>query len=367
MLKYILILAVVFSGSACNKKGCTDSNATNFDKSAEDDDNSCKFDSNVIPNNSDLEGFGLLEKISGIWDGPVNSPTTLGSFPLWIVDFRPISASQVSAKNELNDDNDIFMSFFVCKHNGVYKMAFRNGGKFAGNIRNSYMIIDSVNENNSFSFYRFIDPISGGNRVYTDVTFEGDKLTMHTFTNKFNTLSTPVTHMKWNAVIKDRTSAQEAIDFFNFPQKVITKDFTTTFDGLTEAVFYSTAQDPYPEYDQPYLGVANLTVNITSPATIDPSKRILIAITTKPLFDGLAFNTTNLKFRSRYVFVQANNPTFSFNYMHPGKYYVNAIYDTNGDNNFSSGDFMNSSFDMPFTLTEKGAKDVSVTINFEIP
>lgn len=57
-------------------------------------------------------GFGVLNKIKGIWNGPVSSTTPLGGYPEWIVDFRPITENQIAAKNELDTLNDIFMSFF---------------------------------------------------------------------------------------------------------------------------------------------------------------------------------------------------------------------------------------------------------------
>ena len=53
--------------------------------------------------------------------------------------------------------------------------------------------------------------------------------------------------------------------------------------------------------------------------------------------------------------------------MHPGTYYVNAIYDSNGDYNFTSGDYMNSSFDVPLTLGALGSASANVNINFQIP
>ena len=53
--------------------------------------------------------------------------------------------------------------------------------------------------------------------------------------------------------------------------------------------------------------------------------------------------------------------------MHPGNYYVNCIYDDNGDFNFSSGDYMNGSFDIPFTLGAEQAISKAVTIDFQIP
>ncbi|MBI3135438.1 MAG: hypothetical protein HYZ14_12250 [Bacteroidetes bacterium] len=321
-----------------------------------------------IADTAAVTGYAILEKLPGIWHGPVTSSTALGSYQEWIVDFRPISAAQISAKNELDSLNDIFMSFFIAKYDSTFMLFFRNGGGFAGNVRNSYMRIDSVYESASLSFYRFVDPISGGNRVDTDITFKDDSLIMHVHTNVYNTLSAPVTHMIWRAQLKDTTSTQNAIAQFNYPQKVMVKDFSTTFDGLSEAVFYSAAADPYPEQDQPYLGQSNVNVNITAPASIDPAKKVLLIITTQPLFDGFSFQAQNLKYRSRYVFVGAANPTgYAFNYMHPGSYFVNAIYDSNGDFNFSSGDYMNGSFDVPFTLAAESTVSVGVTINLLIP
>ncbi|NQX98916.1 MAG: hypothetical protein HRT73_13715 [Flavobacteriales bacterium] len=332
----------------------------------ENPSNSCNLAS--INSNSTIKGFKILEKFSGIWNGPVYSPTPLGSYPEWIVDFRPISGSQISAKNELDSVNDIFMSFFITKHDCSYKIAFRNGGGFAGSVRNAYMVIDSLDETVSKSFYRFIDPVSGGDRIYTDITFKQDSLIMHVYTNKYNSLSSPVTHMIWTANLRDTTSAQDAINLFNFPQKELTKDFSTTFDGLSDAVFYNTSSDPYPEQDQPYLGVSNINISITNPVIVDPSKKVLISITTQPLFSGVTFIPANLDFRSRYVFVNAANPSeYNFNYMHPGDYYVNAIYDSNGDFIFSSGDYISSNFDVPLTLTDQGNSSINVNINLLIP
>jgi hypothetical protein len=318
---------------------------------------------------TDVMGYSILEKLPGIWNGPVSSPTPLGSFSEWIVDFRPISPAHVSAKNELDSLNDIFMSFFLVKHDCSYKIAFRNGGGFAGAIRSSYMLIDSISETANHSFYRFSDPVSGGNRVFTEIIFKDDSLKMHTYTNQYNTLSEPVTHMVWNADLRDQTTTQAAINQFNYPKKVLIRDFTNSFDALEEAVFYNAlGNEPFPEGEHPYLGVSTVNISITNPATIDELKKVLVIITTEPLFDGFIFQFNNLDFRSRYVLLSAEQQTsFEFNYMHPGSYYINAIYDENNDGNFSSGDFMNSSFDVPLTLSAEGTASSNVVINFEIP
>lgn len=356
----LLLTSVVLFNCDKNKTEEEDNNQNNPNPTG------CQLQ--TISASSNVEGFGIMDKLPGIWNGPVMSPTPLGSFNEWIVDFRPISSAQVSAKNELDSINDIFMSFFVVKYDCSYKIAFRNGGGFAGQQRNSYMIIDSLSETQNESFYRFVDPVSGGNRVYTDVTFKQDSLIMHTYTNQYNTLQEPETHMIWRSVLKGQTATEEAITLFDYPKKELVKDFSTTFDGLTEAIFYSPAADPYPESQQPHLGVSEVNITVSNPPTVDVNKKIVLIITTGPLFDGFNFNPANLDFRSRYVFVNADQSTsFDFNYMHPGDYYVNAIYDDNGDYNFSSGDFMNGSFDVPFSLSSEGNQSVAVDINFEIP
>src|SRR5690606_4969857 len=105
------------------------------------------------------------------------------------------------------------------------------------------------------------------------------------------------------------TSAQSAVSTFSYPQKLEVIDLTHSFDGLIEAVFYGNLGDPYPSGDQPHVGVSTVNITITNPASPDPSKKLLIIVTTQPLFDGFVFQPQNLDFRSRYVFINAANTT----------------------------------------------------------
>jgi len=340
---------------------------------------SCKDDkteeqSPTTPNNEpsveNTFGFGVLAKVNGIWDGPVSSTTGLGSYPQWIVDFRPISENQVSAKNELDTLNDIFMSFFIVKHNNSYKVAFRNGGSFGGSKRVSYMLADSVSEMASQSFYRFSEVVKGKSRAYSEVIRKGDSLILKSYTNKTNTLPSSVPHMLWRAKLQDSTSATAAIANFVFPKKSMTKDFSSTFVGQTESIYYSgsgiPAGDPYSETAQPYLG--KTTVNYTYDGAHVPvsGKKVLLIIMTQPLFSGPIPNLANLKYRSRYVILDALDQSFVFNYMHPGSYYVYALYDNDGNLSPSSGDWL-STVNTPFTLSALGTTTVSPQINFTIP
>ncbi len=333
----------------------------------------CKKDKDKNNNNNQyttLEntyGYGVLNKIKGIWSGPVSSTTMLGSYPLWIVDFRPVAENQISAKNELDPMNDIHMSFFITKYKGEYRVAFRNGGAFAGMTRVSYFVADSVAETTDYSYYRFAEAVKGISRAYTEVLFRNDSVLLSSYTNKYNTQSGATLHMRWSAGLLDTTSCQAAVAHFGFPKKTLAKDFSTAFDGREEAIYYSATGggDPYPEADQPYLGKANITYTYAG-VTPAAGKKTFLIITTQPLINGFSLNYANLRFRSRYVMLDATDTDFTFNYMHPGTYYLYALYDTDGNQNFSSGDYV-STTNATFTLPEKGNVNAATQINFMIP
>ncbi len=309
-------------------------------------------------------GFGLLSKIKGIWDGPVTSTTGLGSYPEWIVDFRPISENQISSKNELDSLNDIHMSFFIAKYNGSYKVCFRNGGGFAGFTRVSYLLADSVSETSAQSYYLFSEIVKGRNRAYSEVIFKGDSMTLRSYTNKLNSLTAPVLHMSWSAGLQDLTSCANAVSHFNFPQKTLTKDFSPSFTGQPESIFYSTTgADPYTEAQQPYLGKATISYSFDGTHSPNPNKKVLLMITTQPLFSGI---TINLKCRSRYVSLPSNDHDFTFNYMHPGTYYLYAMYDTDGNIYNYHGDWL-SATPTTFTLPEHSTTNATTQINYTIP
>jgi hypothetical protein len=318
------------------------------------------------PNINNTYGYGVLAKIRGIWNGPVTSTTPLGGYPEWIVDFRPVSENQVSAKNELDTLNDIHLSFFIALYNNQYKVAFRNGGSFAGNKRVSYFLADSVSETATQSFYRFSEILKGRSRAFTEVIFRADSLYIKSYTNKYNTLPAATPHMVWSAKLRDTTSCQAAITTFAFPKKTMTKDFSNSFTGQTEAVYFNTTSEPYPEASQPYLGQATLSCSYAPGYTPAAGKKLMLIVTTQPLFSGFTFNQANLKYRSRYVILSTPDTNYTFNYMHPGTYYLYAMYDTDGNLSPNSGDWL-STANTTFTLSAQGTTSASAQINFTIP
>lgn len=312
-------------------------------------------------------GFNLLDKVKGIWNGPVTSTTALGSFPEWIVDFRPISASQISAKNELDTMNDIHMSFFIAKYNNEYRVAFRNGGVFGGQTRVSYLLADSVSETASQSYYRFSEILKGKNRCYAEVIVKQDSLIIKSYTNHYDTQPTATPHMVWSAKLQDQTTCAAAVSQFSFPQKSLSFDLSESFMGLTESIFYSiTGGDPYPETDQPYLGKANISYSYSGAYSPVSSKKVMLIVSAQPLISGTGLNTSNLKFRSRYVVLSASDLNFTFNYLHPGTYYVYAFYDNDGNGTANSGDWI-SATNTTFSLTSQQTVSANTQINFTIP
>jgi hypothetical protein len=351
----LLILLLIFTAVACKEK-----------KSEEEMPD---VSTTGGPDINNTLGYGVLAKAKGIWNGPVTSTTPLGGYPEWIVDFRPVTENQVAAKNELDTLNDIFMSFFIAKYNNEYKMAFRNGGSFGGMKRVSYFLADSVSETAVKSYYRFSEILKGKSRAFTEVIFNNDSMTVKSYTNKYNTLTAAAPHMTWRATLQDSTSTTAAVSHFGFPKKTLTKDFSATFIGQTEAVYYSGANiaaDPYPETAQPYLGQTTINYTYDASHVPNPAQKVMLIVMTQPLFSGMTPLLTNLKYRSRYVTLAANDQSFTFNYMHPGSYYVYAVYDTDGNGTANSGDWI-STANTSFTLNPLATANASPQINFTIP
>jgi hypothetical protein len=345
----LLILSVLFFG--CKKKDTQHQQVVNNAPPP-------------ITSGTQVKGYNLLSKICGIWDGGVTSTTFLGSYPEWIVDFRPMSAAQVGAKNELDTANNIFMSFFITYHDSAYKLAFRNGGTFTNLQRVSYMEIDSVVETGSQSYYRFVDFVKGAKRTITEVTFKQDSLIIESYTNKYNTLSTPVQHMQWRAKLQDTTSCQAAKAHFNYPQKVLVQNFDSTFMNVTESIYYQNAGDPYSASAQPYVGQA--TLSYTSNFTLSSSNGVFLLVTTQPLISGFTFNAGNMIYRSRYVILTTNKSSYNFTLMHPGSYYLYAYYDANGDGILDAGDYV-STANTAFTLSPVGTASATTNLDYQIP
>ncbi|HEY0261462.1 MAG TPA: hypothetical protein VGB95_00425, partial [Chitinophagales bacterium] len=144
------------------------------------------------------------------------------------------------------------------------------------------------------------------------------------------------------------------------------KDFTSTFDSVTEAVYYVAAQDPYPASAQPYVGKSTLSYTVAPSITVASGAKVELIASTQPLIGQTGPITANLKTISRYVSLTNPQSSFVFDYMHPGSYYLYAFVDNNSNDVMDSGDFV-STANTTFTLAVQGTTSQSTQINFQIP
>ncbi len=323
---------------------------------------SCKREK---PLGVEVYGFEFLNKIPGLWHGPVTSTTSAGSFDNWYVDFRPVSATQVSQFSLLDTNTVNNISFFIVKYNGQLKVAMRAEGCFNNSCCITYEVMDSVSEQTGY--YRFSDFVRGTQRAYTEFIFNNDAMTMKVYTNKFNSIMPLQPHTTWTAISGSRSNISDAVAHFNYPQKEMTRDFTGAFPNMTESIFFTFENDPYASDAQPYVGSATVHISVDSALTTDTTDVIFLIFTTQPLFNGMIYNADNLKYMSKYVLIPATTTAYQIKNTHPGTYYVYSFIDKNHDTLYQSGDYMNSNFTNSFTVFEKQDATVNTVIDFVIP
>lgn len=198
--------------------------------------------------------------------------------------------------------------------------------------------------------------------------FKNDSLIVKVYTNRYNTQPAPSIHMHWRARLQDQSAAAPAVANFGYPQKQLVKDFSTTFAVNNEAIYYNNPTgDPYNEAAQPYLGQTTVQLSYGNGLTPPAGKNLFVLLTTQPLFSGFSFNPAQLRYRSRYVILPANKAQFTFNYMHPGSYYLYTVCDNDGNGTASSGDYMASNLNHTLALPPLGQTTVNSTIDFTIP
>ncbi len=314
----------------------------------------------------DVLGFGFLKRIPGLWHGPVFSDTPAGSFPMWYVDFRPVSASQVSQYTSLDPDTQNNITFFIAKHENRLKVAMRTYGVFRNKGCVTYEVIVKVDE--AKGYYKFSDFQSGDRRAYTEFTFKNDELLMEVYTNKFNKVKPLQLHSRWKATLSDRSSAQAAIAHFHYPQPLMVKDFSNAFSGMHESIYFDLKKDPYNSASQPYMGKVTVKISIDKKLKTENNHELFLMLTTRPVFEGYNYKKENLKYISKCIFLPVDTKSFTFNNIHPGTYYLYSYDDINGDKKYLSGDYYSSNItDNSFTLNFNGSITVDTVIDAVIP
>lgn len=310
-------------------------------------------------------GYGILSRIVGQWHGPVITDTPAGSFPEWYVDFRPVSAGQVSQYSLLDSQTINNLAFFIVRHEGRLKVAMRTEGCFADACCVTYEVIDKVDEESGY--YRFSDFRSGAARAYTEFTISEDKFLMEVYTNKFNRLDKLELHSRWKAKLGYRESADEAISALEFPQPAMVKDFTDVFRNMSESIYYTFENDPYPSASQPYTGSLTVDIRISDELKVKKSDELFLLLTTGSLFDGLKYNPDSDRYYSKYVYLPIDTESYTIKNLHPGRYYLYGYNDINGDKKHKRGDYMSSDLSNIVIVPPEGNARASTLIDFIIP
>jgi hypothetical protein len=310
-------------------------------------------------------GIGILSEIYGLWSGPVFSDTPAGSFDAWYVDFRPVSAGQVSQYSTLDADTLNYMSFFIVKHDNQLKVALRTEGVFQNQGCVTYEVVDRVDEEGRY--YRFSDFQAGTERAYTEFTFKDEELLMEVYTNKFNRVSPLELHSRWVAKRGDVRAAQAAAFDLQFPQPVIIKDFSDVFSNMSESIYFTFENDPYSSSSQPYVGSVTVDMAIDEVLHVEEEHELFLLLTTESLFKGLKYIEENMKYVSRYVFLPVGTDSYTFRNVHPGTYYLYSYNDIHNDKRHTRGDYMSSNIHNSFTLQPRGHVTVDTEIDFIIP
>lgn len=314
----------------------------------------------IRPVNVQEKGFELLEYMQGHW---VGSMQLMGQDYDWMAfDYRAISPSHVHGIFEGGTIGNLFTSFFVTQFKGTRTIFARNGGLLNGIYRTSYFVLDQVDYGEDWACYRLVDAYGGPGIMWMDLTFHGDSLEFNSYTSRFG-LTEPKLHMAFKGQRKHGELAAAAARAVGFPKNVVEVDFSRGLpapnwpEGVprTSASYISqekgksleelgrSSRDPYRIQQIPHL--SKLTVSVARNSATR-GKKLQVYLSRQPLTDRPG------KFLTQGGYVRADlldgllsfpelsskEESFTFTYLHPGKYFLTVVADMDGDGYPSPGD-----------------------------
>lgn len=327
------------------------------------------------------EGFDLLEKMQGHWIGPLTIMSQ--KYDWFAFDYRAIDESHVHGIFEGGSMGNLFTSFFVAKYKGKKTIMARNGGLLNGIYRTSYFVLDSVSYKNGESHYRLVDAYGGKQIMWMELTFKGEELQFNSYTSRFGFHAEPQVHMTFSAKRTHMDLAREAAQKVGFPKNTVHKDFSDGLppqdwgdeirtsasyiwqqEGLSLLELAIAAEDPYRVDQVPYLSSLEVTLERNPKIA---KKKIQLYLSMEPLTDKKG------KFFTKYGYIDEErldgilafpeinpeDPEFTFTYLHPGKYYITAVADMNGDGYPSKGDISHPS--IAIEVTPKSAQEMKIS------
>ena len=335
----------------------------------------------INPVDISKKGFELLEYMQGHWVGSMN---LMGQDYEWMAfDYRAIAPSHVHGIFEAGTMGNLFTSFFVTNFNGTRTIFARNGGLLNGIYRTSYFVLDKVEYGKDWTYYRLVDARGGQGIMWMELTFKGDSLEFNAYTSRFG-LTEPKKHMSFKGNKRHLELAKAAARDVGFPKNVVDFEFENGLPKpnwadeypLTSASYISEekgkslielgklAKDPRRIDQMPH--VSKLTVSVAR-SEKTKSKKLLLYLSQKALTDrngklitlggyvSAGLMDTLLSFPE----VSGNSNSFTFTYLHPGKYFLTVIADMDGDGYPSPGDITHPV--TPITVDPKAHKKILIS------
>jgi hypothetical protein len=145
------------------------------------------------------------------------------------------------------------------------------------------------------------------------------------------------------------------------------KDFSDVFGNAHESVFFVKEKDPYPSEEEPYVGSITFNITIDDGLRVSPDDELFIMLTTEPIFENFTYDQERLKYISKFVYLPVDRRTYTLTHIHPGKYYLYAYNDTDGDKQHKSGDYMASKWEHMISVPPNGNITVETHIDYVIP
>lgn len=145
------------------------------------------------------------------------------------------------------------------------------------------------------------------------------------------------------------------------------KDFSAAFEHMSESIYYTFERDPYPSEDQPYMGKIKVNITIDESLPVEADHELFLLLCTESLFDGYNYLPENWKYFSRYIYLPYDARTYTFENIHPGRYYIYSYDDINGDKRHLKGDYMSSVWSHALEVAPEETTEVSTRIDFVIP
>ncbi len=255
-------------------------------------------DPDDTPNNGPgegVEGVELMSRLGGLWGGAATQ-TPLGTFPVMNMDLRAASDRVLFGRVDMDPANNLRFAFSIETHGGRDVLVYRNGGFFMGLLRDSRAAL--VEHDAEGSTWRFCDVNQGCGLIDALWTLSGeDRLELDVKVRGQQHLSWQARRLEERALpatfpVDERSAGGGDAPYPPMPRLEV----EVTWDGATEN-----------DAAAAWVILSDTACGLTG-SGCRPSRSIGVAVE-----------------------VGAERVVVPVEQLHPGRYFLNAVLDVDGD------------------------------------